>query len=183
MRSRRSRSHRSTGGRSWPRCSRRRKPSGSTAITPASSRRSRRSSTPIAARGSPPPPARSGDAEAPGHPLLDPARKDAAASEAHRTPWRLLALLIAMAGVSAASPSLSPVAPRPPGRALTSPADPARVQLGVSLYLMGLAAAQLVFGPLSDRFGRRPVVLAGLALATIASTAAIFAASIASLVS
>jgi len=42
--------------------------------------------------------------------------------------------------------------------------------------------AQLVFGPLSDRFGRRPVVLAGLALATLASTAAVFAANIASLV-
>jgi DHA1 family bicyclomycin/chloramphenicol resistance-like MFS transporter len=39
-----------------------------------------------------------------------------------------------------------------------------------------------VFGPLSDRFGRRPVVLAGLALASLASTAAIFAANIASLV-
>jgi DHA1 family bicyclomycin/chloramphenicol resistance-like MFS transporter len=39
-----------------------------------------------------------------------------------------------------------------------------------------------VFGPLSDRFGRRPVVVAGLALATIASTAAIFAASITSLI-
>src|SRR4029453_8813838 len=47
---------------------------------------------------------------------------------------------------------------------------------------MGLAVAQLVLGPLSDRFGRRPVVLAGLALATVASTAAIFAASIATLV-
>src|SRR5207253_6777381 len=51
-----------------------------------------------------------------------------------------------------------------------------------SLYLMGLAAAQLVFGPLSDRFGRRPVVLAGLALAAFASMAAVFAANIASLV-
>src|SRR5262249_979210 len=148
-----------------------RKPSGSTAITPASSRCSRRSSTPIAARGSPPPPARSGDAEAPGHPLLDPARKDAAASEARRTPWRLLPLLIAMAGVSSLSLNI------------LVPAVPARVQLGVSLYLVGLAAAELVWGPLSARFGRRPVVLAGLALATIASTAAIFAASIASLVS
>src|SRR5262249_61306805 len=70
-----------------------------------------------------------------------------------------------------------------PGRGPISPAAPAGVQLAVSLYLMGLAAAQLVFGPLSDLFGRRPVVLAGLALATVASTAAIFAASIASLVS
>ena len=53
------------------------------------------------------------------------------------------------------------------------------MQLTVSLYLLGLAVAQLVFGPLSDRFGRRPVLLAGLALATVASTAAIFAAGIA----
>ena len=113
--------------------------------------------------------------------MLDPARKDSAASEAHGTPWRLLALLVAMAGVS--SLSLNILVPAIPGLAAKFAADPASVQLAVSLYLMGLAAAQLVFGPLSDRFGRRPVVLAGLALATIASTAAIFAASIASLVS
>jgi DHA1 family bicyclomycin/chloramphenicol resistance-like MFS transporter len=113
--------------------------------------------------------------------LLDPARKDSAASEAHRTPWRLLALLIAMAGVS--SLSLNILVPAIPGLATKFAADPASVQLAVSLYLMGLATAQLVFGPLSDRFGRRPVVLAGLALATIASTAAIFAVSIANLVS
>ncbi len=113
--------------------------------------------------------------------MLDPARKDSAASEARRTPWRLLALLIAMAGVG--SLSLNILVPAIPGLATKFAADPATVQLAVSLYLMGLATAQLVFGPLSDRFGRRPVVLAGLALATIASTAAILAASIASLVS
>ena len=110
--------------------------------------------------------------------MREPAGKDW--SEARRTPWRLLALLIAMAGTS--SLSLNILVPAMPGLATKLAADPARVQLTVSLYLMGLAAAQLVFGPLSDRFGRRPVVLAGLALATIASTAAIFAASIASLV-
>jgi len=85
--------------------------------------------------------------------LLDPARKDSAASEAHRTPWRLLALLIAMAGVS--SLSLNILVPAIPGLATKFAADPASVQLAVSLYLMGLATAQLVFGPLSDRFGRR----------------------------
>jgi DHA1 family bicyclomycin/chloramphenicol resistance-like MFS transporter len=110
--------------------------------------------------------------------LFDPARK--AQSEARGTPWRLLALLIAMAGVG--SLSLNILVPALPGLATKFAADPASVQLAVSLYLMGLAAAQLVFGPLSDRFGRRPVVLAGLALATLASTAAIFAANIASLV-
>jgi len=110
--------------------------------------------------------------------LREPVGKNG--SGARRTPWRLLALLIAMAGMS--SLSLNILVPAMPGLATKLAADPARVQLTVSLYLMGLAAAQLGFGPLSDRFGRRPVVLAGVALATIASTAAIFAASIASLV-
>jgi MFS transporter, DHA1 family, multidrug resistance protein len=110
--------------------------------------------------------------------LREPTGKDC--SEARRKPWRLLALLIAMAGMS--SLSLNILVPAMPGLATKLAADPASVQLTVSLYLMGLAAAQLVFGPLSDRFGRRPVVLAGLALATVASTAAIFAASIATLV-
>ena len=41
--------------------------------------------------------------------------------------------------------------------------SPAHVQLVVSLYLGGIAAGQLVYGPVSDRFGRRPVLLAGLA--------------------
>ena len=39
----------------------------------------------------------------------------------------------------------------------------ARVQLVLSLYLAGIAAGQLVYGPASDRFGRRPVLIAGLA--------------------
>jgi MFS transporter, DHA1 family, multidrug resistance protein len=112
--------------------------------------------------------------------LLEPAPGDWAKRETRHTRVRLLALLIAMAGVG--SLSLNILVPAIPGLAAKLAADPASVQLAVSLYLMGLAAAQLVFGPLSDRFGRRPVVLAGLALATIASTTAMFAASIASLV-
>lgn len=41
---------------------------------------------------------------------------------------------------------------------------PGTVSASLSLFLAGFALAQLVWGPLSDRFGRRPVVLAGLAL-------------------
>src|SRR3954468_24819796 len=42
--------------------------------------------------------------------------------------------------------------------------SPSRVQLVVTLFLAGIAAGQLLYGPISDRFGRRPVLLAGLML-------------------
>jgi DHA1 family florfenicol/chloramphenicol resistance protein-like MFS transporter len=40
-------------------------------------------------------------------------------------------------------------------------ADPATIQLTLTAYLLLLGAGQLLFGPLSDRVGRRPVLLAG----------------------
>ena len=112
--------------------------------------------------------------------MLEPSHPDPAASTAQRTPRRLLALLVAMTGVS--SLSLNILVPALPGLMAKLATDAASVQLTISLYLLGLAPAQLLFGPLSDRFGRRPVVLAGLALATLAGTAAIFAGTIAALI-
>ena len=86
--------------------------------------------------------------------------KETTSSDARPARWRLLALLIAMTGIS--SLSLNILVPAIPSMVTKFVADPTSVQLTVSLYLLGLAMAQLVFGPLSDRFGRRPVVLAGL---------------------
>ena len=42
--------------------------------------------------------------------------------------------------------------------------DENRRQLIITTYLLGLGGAQLIFGPLADRFGRKPVLLAGLGL-------------------
>jgi DHA1 family bicyclomycin/chloramphenicol resistance-like MFS transporter len=49
------------------------------------------------------------------------------------------------------------------------------MQMTVSLYIVGLAAGQLVYGPLADRFGRRPVLMGGLALYAVAGLAAALA--------
>lgn len=48
------------------------------------------------------------------------------------------------------------------------------MQATMSLYIFGLAVGQLAYGPLSDRFGRRPVLMAGLVLYAGAGLAAAF---------
>ena len=56
-------------------------------------------------------------------------------------------------------------------------ASPAVIQQTIVVYLIGLAAGQLIYGPLSDRFGRRPWVLVGLLLFVAACALAAFADS------
>src|SRR5438045_3023887 len=46
------------------------------------------------------------------------------------------------------------------------------MQLTMSVYILGLAVGQLAYGPLSDRFGRRPVLMAGLVLYAVGGIAA-----------
>ena len=55
------------------------------------------------------------------------------------------------------------------------------IQLAVTLYLFGIAGGQLLYGPVSDRFGRRPTLLIALGLYVAASAAAGWAAGIATL--
>jgi DHA1 family bicyclomycin/chloramphenicol resistance-like MFS transporter len=56
--------------------------------------------------------------------------------------------------------------------------DMASVQLTLSLAFLGGAVGQLFFGPLSDRFGRRPVLLVGLSIYVVASLGCLFAQTI-----
>lgn len=103
-----------------------------------------------------------------------------AAADTGGTARRVLILLVAMAAIGPMA--LNILTPAIPGLAVTFAAEPAAVQLTLSLYLFGLAVSQLVMGPLSDRFGRRPVVLGGLILAVVSSVAALAATSIEALV-
>lgn len=56
--------------------------------------------------------------------------------------------------------------------------SPARVELSLASFLIGLALGQLLYGPLSDRLGRRPTVLLGLGVYAIASMGCAFAQSL-----
>ena len=60
--------------------------------------------------------------------------------------------------------------------------DSAGVQLTLSVYLLGFGAGQLLVGPLSDRFGRRPVMLWGMLVFVLASVVCALADSITTLV-
>ncbi|MCQ4161963.1 multidrug effflux MFS transporter [Roseomonas sp. GC11] len=54
----------------------------------------------------------------------------------------------------------------------------AQVQLTLTVYLVGIALGQLIYGPMSDRFGRRPVLMAGLVIYVLGSAAALLAPTV-----
>jgi DHA1 family bicyclomycin/chloramphenicol resistance-like MFS transporter len=79
--------------------------------------------------------------------------------------------------------ALGPVAlnvflPSLPAMARHFDTDYAVMQLSVSLYLAAMGALQLVIGPASDRFGRRPVLLVSLTIFIAATSAAIVAPTV-----
>jgi MFS transporter, DHA1 family, multidrug resistance protein len=72
--------------------------------------------------------------------------------------------------VSAVGPfALNAFVPSLPNLADAFDSDYGTAQLALTLYLFSVACGQLVYGPLSDRYGRRPVLLWGLALGCVGS--------------
>jgi len=92
----------------------------------------------------------------------------------------MLLMLVAMTGV--APISLYMLVPALPVLATTFGRDISVAQMTVSLYMVGIACSQIIMGPLSDRFGRRPVLLCGLGLMVAASAGASFAETLPQLI-
>src|SRR6478735_10800433 len=105
---------------------------------------------------------------------------DATTPEGVATSKMMLLMLVAMTGV--APISLYILVPALPVLATTFGRDISIAQMTVSLYMVGIACSQIIMGPLSDRFGRRPVLLAGLGLMVAASGACIFAENLPQLI-
>ena len=88
----------------------------------------------------------------------------------------VVATLVLLLGIQPVTTDLYlPALPSLP-RALNSTVSAAQLTLSALIICFGVA--QLMWGPLADRFGRRPVLLAGLALYTVASVLAALAPNI-----
>ncbi|MFC3712851.1 multidrug effflux MFS transporter [Sphingoaurantiacus capsulatus] len=89
--------------------------------------------------------------------------------------WGMITLLAAMSAFGALSIDMYLPAMPTIGQALN--AAPADVQRSLSSFLAGLAIGQVLYGPWSDRSGRRPPILAGIVLYIVASAACALANS------
>ncbi len=90
------------------------------------------------------------------------------ATQLWRHPRWALAMLLACLGTLGPF-SIDTYLPAFSGIAASLGATPAQMQQTLSAYLFGFALMNLFHGALSDSLGRRPVVLTGLALFTLAS--------------
>jgi DHA1 family bicyclomycin/chloramphenicol resistance-like MFS transporter len=89
------------------------------------------------------------------------------------------ALTALLAALSAIGPLTTDMyLPSLPDIARQLGASTTQVQLTISAYLIGFAVGQILYGPVSDRHGRKPVLLAALALYCVASLACALSTSI-----
>lgn len=100
---------------------------------------------------------------------------------------RLTPDTLAMTAVLALFTAVGPLStdmylPALPAMARDLGASVAEAQLTLSVFLVGFAAGQFVYGPVSDKVGRRPVLLAGLGLFALAGVACALAQSIEALI-
>lgn len=93
-------------------------------------------------------------------------------------PRRLPSVFILVAMTALGPLALNIFMPSMPGLAKAFGVEYGVVQLTLTFYLVGLGVAQLIYGPISDRWGRRPVLLWGLGIYCVGSIACALAPSI-----
>ncbi|MBM7460161.1 multidrug effflux MFS transporter [Rhodococcus coprophilus] len=91
-------------------------------------------------------------------------------------PGRLIAVLALLAAV--APLAIDMYLPALPEMAKEFGTSATAIQLTLTTFLLGMAIGQLVFGPLSDRFGRRPLLLVGTLACAVFSAASALAPTI-----
>ncbi len=91
------------------------------------------------------------------------------------TPPHIMTLVL-LTGVSALAMNI--FLPSLPNMTAWFDTDYRVMQLSVSLYLLMNAALQIVIGPISDRYGRRPVILGALAIFLVATIGTILAPTV-----
>jgi MFS transporter, DHA1 family, multidrug resistance protein len=87
--------------------------------------------------------------------------------------------IVLIAGIS----SLNPVAidaflPAMPAIAHSMAIDPGALGVTLGIFTFGTAIGQIIFGPVSDRFGRKPVIVFGLSLYIVTALLAAYATNI-----
>lgn len=96
----------------------------------------------------------------------------------NRKPHLVLLILLSAIGPVA----LNIFLPSMPNLAVSLNTSHDVAQLTLTLYLVAIAFSQLVLGPLSDKYGRRPVILVGIAVYVVASIACALAFTIEQLI-
>ena len=92
--------------------------------------------------------------------------------------WEFIALAAALMALNALAIDIMLPAMQQIGESL-GVAEENRRQLVVTAYIAGFGLAQLAFGPISDRWGRRGPLIVGLGVYVLAAIAAVFAPSFA----
>ncbi len=87
-----------------------------------------------------------------------------------------ISTLILLAGISALS--MNVFLPSLPGMTAYFETEYRLMQLSVAIYLAMNAILQILVGPISDKFGRRPVILGGLTLYLLATLGCILAPNV-----
>jgi DHA1 family bicyclomycin/chloramphenicol resistance-like MFS transporter len=96
-----------------------------------------------------------------------------------KAPIGLVILLTSLVMVGQMSTSM--YLPSLPSLAAELDVEPAGIKLTMTVFLAAFAAAQLFFGPLSDRYGRRPALFLGLALYVVGTVGCAMAPDLESL--